>query len=1137
MEFYLQLTKLLKKSNEIIELETKNNGNYDEMEENMKKFIEILKSFLKCQIQSEESNNFRIYFIEFLSEFIYVSFSFCSQNDQNEIIQLIKSIAKNMCDKNNNNNEDALRYKNDYIKNNMSKNYELSKNVHDDMNNNFNFNLNNIEKKNIFLNVRDDEKGFNSQNYRNKNSNDFPNFPIKNEIINYKKENNSIDFNKINTNTLNQDYVSNKCVKINTNNIFSNINSNSDFMTKNNNMILIDNFKNENNPRYFDINNKNTIQNNYNCFIINTHFNNNQYNQFNNNFSKENLYNKNDINNKILSYNYNNINTNINNKKNNNNQYENEHIYIKKDKNNNILENNNNTSSSSHPSNYNVNYNYNNNNNYNTNKEYNNYNKYINNIKEQNIYPEQNQNYKNKKNENKIMPNPSSKYQEKIDYYYQNVFKSNIPKVFIQLITGKNNSLNALCSKVFYLVEYNRIEYIEQEYKEELTTLICLLYYFAKGMRNIINEYIFRSNLDIDQKLFEFLRKNILIPDNSEILEFNPKKIKRFSNDFCKNLYLDNSQKGKNIIFSAYTFLTISRNLRKYCSQYSKLFFDELLEKEYLISFKIHFILKYQEYYHAISDDFIEVYHGLQFINKFYSEIFSENNNQNNRIIKNDEIGKYVFGKDRFILSFDKNSNFDVNDLFEEKDNNIFKEVFDKIQHFYSISEFNPIDINDLINYSTNKFGNNESNFILFVAEHVCEKNEFIHKNFQKYKSNLKKIEEQIFYLGKKTININKYKTIIDRFSINDMQKYVFTSLLKFIDKNIDPFYIGKYNLYPYGSITEFLGGKTSDIDIYLDIRQIKNNRDKIYFLYHLRKILGNAIGYLPKLVISTRLCVLTFKYNCNLGKPIDFDISLMGLCPYLHSVLIREYALMDSRFSLLAIILKKFIEFIGIKNQDNKNDFLNSFSWMILLITFLQDIIKPQILPKVLSSEYNCNIFYQIAYGNNPKNKTIESFVENIKEEETIIPDSLFDKKSLIYIYKEQISKKNDLTCAELFLYFLEFIIFYFKSDSVYVNCSIENEGYESMNCILNNNVHIRDVRFSEYFKTKYCKFMNFGDETITRDGLILIRDPIDPHYNPAQTLKTGSYKTFVDNLKKGYLELLKNGDFLGLRNKFSQN
>ena len=161
---------------------------------------------------------------------------------------------------------------------------------------------------------------------------------------------------------------------------------------------------------------------------------------------------------------------------------------------------------------------------------------------------------------------------------------------------------------------------------------------------------------------------------------------------------------------------------------------------------------------------------------------------------------------------------------------------------------------------------------------------------------------------------------------------------------------------------------------------------------------------------------------------------------------------------------------------------------------------------------------------------KNFSSFVQNIKDENTRIPECLFNNKLLKKIYQEKILKhgKNNLSCAELFLYFLEFVIYYFKSDSVYINCSVENEAYESMSCIMNNhNKNIFDERFQEYFKYKYFKSVNYDNNNKkTRDGIFLIRDPFDPHYNPAQTLRNKYYKIFIENLQKGYLSLLKNGN-----------
>ena len=82
------------------------------------------------------------------------------------------------------------------------------------------------------------------------------------------------------------------------------------------------------------------------------------------------------------------------------------------------------------------------------------------------------------------------------------------------------------------------------------------------------------------------------------------------------------------------------------------------------------------------------------------------------------------------------------------------------------------------------------------------------------------------------------------------------------------------------------------------------------------------------KKVISFRICLITLKFeNC------DMDLTVTGFSPYIHSILIKEYSL-------------------------NKEIYLNSFSWMMLLITFLQDIIQFPVLPKLFSNnEVNENL------------------------------------------------------------------------------------------------------------------------------------------------------------------------------------
>ena len=728
----------------------------------------------------------------------------------------------------------------------------------------------------------------------------------------------------------------------------------------------------------------------------------------------------------------------------------------------------------------------------------------------------------------KIINNSFYNYQKDIELCYQQIFNSNIKQLFIDSIQAEkdNNSLNHIFWDIYDIFENIQIDKIEQVYKEKLITMICLLYYFIIDEKPIINENILKSELSTEKNLINFLRKNILLQEIDNF-DFSPRLMKKFTRNFCKNLYLYSSR-GKSLIFSAYTFLIIYRIFEGYPDNKIKIYYEKLLEKDYLISFKIHFILKYRELYPSVSNKFNELYQGLYFIHVFYNEMFNGGNN-NIGIIKDNTINKYIFGKDKFILSFDNIIiDYNIDNLFTKEDNEIFYEVMNKITYFYSIDLNDIKDIYKLIKYSMEEINGIEDNFILNLVKHIYQKKKYIFNNFTEYKKNLIKLENQIFILGKETLSINKDIKIINKYSINEEQKLIFNKLLTKINQNINDIYKGKFNLYPVGSTTEFLNSNISDIDLYLDINQIEDENQKIAFIYHLKDILSKIINKSINTYISRRLCIISFQYTNSNGNETEFDISIAGFRSYFHSILFRTYSLIDTRFSLLAIILKKFIQLLDL---DSKFFFLNSFCWMVLLSTFLQDIIKPPILPKLLSNKNNVIKRYKIDYPNYyNKEKIIQSFddfIKNIQEKEIFLTENLFDKKSLFEIYKEQINnnkkislEKNNLSCVEIFLQFLEFLIFYFNKNLIYVNCSIENEAYESMNNISNN----EDKNFIEYFKSIYLK--NLYNNENQKDGEILIRDPIDPNYNPAHTFDSKNYFYFINNLKKGYLNLIKYGD-----------
>ena len=361
--------------------------------------------------------------------------------------------------------------------------------------------------------------------------------------------------------------------------------------------------------------------------------------------------------------------------------------------------------------------------------------------------------------------------------------------------------------------------------------------------------------------------------------------------------------------------------------------------------------------------------------------------------------------------------------------------------------------------------------------------------------------------------NDNFYKNFNNKFNN-------FNNKFNNFNKNFNNFN-NNFNLFPYGSITQFVDSNRSDLDIYLKLNP--KNKKKSETISKIVEFIKKNIDKKVSYTISQRICVIKF-----IHKHLEFDLSLLGFCPYLHSNLIRKYSLLDGRFPILARAIKKFIEILNLNNTKTKLNYLNSFCWMLLLITFLQDIIKPPILPKLLNYSKSTNFQVEFGRKNNEKyfQKNFENFVENIIIENVKIPSD--NIKNYKEIYETQIKIKNKMTCAEIFLNFLEFVIFYFKFDSIFVDCGycenkIEGECFKNKNLI--NNFDKDEKDFYNYYVKKYNIYNKSKEKKI--DGFILLRDPFDSHYNPGQSLKEINVYNFINRLKIGYFTLLKTGKF----------
>lgn len=1071
MDFYKKLTALIKTAREIKELDlSKSKDNADKKEKKFKEFNNKLNSILSFPKLSKDGINFRKYWIQmpYIVKLIESSIKYLPNSENEKIKNLIDKAKK--CDVLNDNiiNEKKKEVNEIVEEKNEIK---INKNINNENSNIKDKNKNNIDIKKINIGK---VENFYPKNYKKNNQKETKennNINVKEE----KKEKNDLNLNG------------------NYNIFFDNYNDNDNFMN------FYDDNNNDFNINYLP---KKNFEENKNEIKYEQKKKDDEIDLNNSNNKSFQIFNDININNKD---NIEKLKHDLNNK--NNNEKNNNFIYKeKKNEQKNIPKEN-----------------------------------IINKNEEKKKEPEII--IQNNKQNKPLLPKQENEFKKMEEFCDENLNNSNdnniIQIIFDSLLNIKKNNnnktkdINQICSKIFGFVKRanSKKKNLKQNFKEKLITLICILYPFSKGQKAEINKDILIPDSPLDEKLYDFLSKSIIIkPDNDfKFSEFNDNKA---IENFCYDLKL-NMKLGKYQIYNAFMFLVILRNLRKY-DKYGKYkdYFDNLLKKEYMISFKLIFILKHIEFYEFIINDFTDIYNGLFFIKFFYDEIFSEI-----KCIHKDK-DKYIFNNVE--LSLNKNCDYDIKKLVLDKDEKIYDNVMKKIEYFYHIDKYYySIDIYNLINYSNYKHENPEYNFIFNLVELETLKIDYIYNNFPQYKKNLLSLEKDIFDLGLQTLNINKNVKILAQYPLNQAKKQVFDSLKINIKRKVGKDYYELFELYPYGSVTEFLGNRESDIDIYLHIKKEDNKSStKLKILYSIQSAIAALIGKNPEVIISTRLCVIKFKYGSN---STDFDISLMGFCPYLHSILIRTYALIDPRFTLLAIALKKFKEILRINNQEKNPLCLNTFCWMVLLISFLQDIINPQILPKLLSNKNNSIRNIEIQFGNNSKKnnnnrfcKTFENFVKNIRKEMIQIPDFLLKKNNL----NNNINFKqgeNKLSCAELFLSFLEYIIYYFKYDAVYANCSIENEGYESIKDIFNvqdsKEKNKRDDIFYNYIAFRYFNKKNHDDSKKTKDGMILIRDPFDSHYNPAHTLGKENYNNFVDSLKFGYLSLIKHGKFEELK------
>ena len=762
-------------------------------------------------------------------------------------------------------------------------------------------------------------------------------------------------------------------------------------------------------------------------------------------------------------------------------------------------------------------------------------------------------------NKNKATNPIKDKNNQKNNKIYLEIDKLILSNVHIQLFKNleeiyRTNNSNKISEIKTYLNDtYNKFKYINDEitnnfldeiYFSKYFTLLYSIYpFFSKKQKESILNWSFLNGAKNILVFKELLKNWLENNEDSSIYNFtydtyfsyltNEKKQEQL--DIINKVIFQITPKNKVLLYHLY-FLCIL--LKKICKNR-----DSFYISIKLLNFKIRFILSNYKLFSFTFDEFGKVYRFLLFMKNFFCSIY-------NKEIKEPHLIKII--NNEMTYNSNKIFNYDYSNisiLFNEKTNKNYEKILNQnygiIPHFYNIGSNN---INQIIDYSSFYIKKEKENFLYNLISLINLKHNFIEKNFNTYKKNLINLENEIFTLAKKNLTNDKNTKTIKNYDLKIEYKHIYNIFLKKLDEQIYKKYENKYKnsfkLLPIGSLTEFLSLDESDIDLYLYIENENKKVEIIEVIFESLKAFCKSV----KKIISQRLCVLEIEFVIK-NKEESIDLSILGFSPYIHSLLFRKYSLIDPRFPMVGLAVKYIKDILCL----DKNFFLNSFCWMNLLVNFLQDIIYPPILPKLYSNKIGNIIYKDVEFGNN-KNRngtvnkeSIKNFIMHLNKEKIPISDSIFDKNKIEKIYKENTSKnKNKLSCAEILLKFIEFIAFYFKCDTIYSEISIEREGFFNMNDIkyLVDNKYQKDYiiqkynnEFFNYFKKKYLNTKFYINNKKVRDGFILIRDPVDNHYNPGQKFKDErNFDDFIDKLRFCYSVLIMHGSFEILKIKFKE-
>jgi len=198
----------------------------------------------------------------------------------------------------------------------------------------------------------------------------------------------------------------------------------------------------------------------------------------------------------------------------------------------------------------------------------------------------------------------------------------------------------------------------------------------------------------------------------------------------------------------------------------------------------------------------------------------------------------------------------------------------------------------------------------------------------------------------------------------------------------------------------------------------------------------------------------------------------------------------------------------LGVANGEDSKEYLNSYSWVLLLITFLQDYLPVPVLPKLIQ---NPMIPEKIQIFNFENKKRSRGRMRDFEEicEKNQFREETYELYNFPINYEEiyrefRRENVNNQSVAELFVKFIEFVGYLFKYDSLFID--FKNQKIDN--------------------KKNFDRENILKEEKKDKKNYFLMTDPFDHTYNPAKDLKNSqSAKRFFEALRNLLRTMLEEG------------